>query len=203
MGGQRSAELFIVTNNPGKMREYRALLAPLAIPLRFPADFGCRVEVEEEGETYAENASRKARAGLKASGLVTLADDSGLEVDALGGLPGVHSARYVPGSDADRIAALLARLDNVPWEQRTARFRCLIVIMTPENELFTAEGVCEGFIATAPAGTGGFGYDPVFYLPQFGCTMAALPPELKNRISHRARAVEAALPILRQLFNLR
>ncbi len=194
-------ELLIVTNNPGKKREYRALLASLPVPIRFPSDLGYRIDVHEEGTTYAENAALKARAGAEVSSLLSLADDSGLEVDALGGAPGVRSARYTPGSDADRIAALLARLEGVPWEGRSARFRCVIAIATPEGDLYTTEGTCEGVIATAPAGTGGFGYDPVFYLPEFGCTMAQLPPEVKNRISHRARAVEAALPILQQLLG--
>ncbi len=189
-------ELLIVTDNPGKMREYRALLASLPVRLRFPADLGYPIKVQEDGATYAENAARKALAGMQASGLLSLADDSGLEVDALGGEPGVRSARYTPGSDADRIAALLAKLEGVPWEQRTARFRCCIAIATPQGELYTAEGTCEGIIATAPAGTGGFGYDPIFYLTEFGCTMAQLPPEVKNRISHRARAGEGAPPIL-------
>ncbi len=196
-----SQELLIVTDNPGKMREYRALLASLPARIRFPADLGYRIDVPEEGTTYAENAARKARAGVEVSGLLSLADDSGLEVDALGGAPGVRSARYTSGSDADRIAALLARLDGIPWERRTARFRCVIAVATPEGHLYTAEGTCEGIIATAPAGTSGFGYDPVFYLPEFGCPMAQLPPEMKNRISHRARAVEAVLPILWQLLE--
>lgn len=194
-----SQEWLVVTDNPGKKREYQALLASLPVSIRFPSDLGYRIDVQEDGTTYTENAIRKARAGVQVSGLLSLADDSGLEVDVLGGAPGVRSARYTPGSDADRIAALLARLDGVPWEQRTARFRCVIAIATPEGELYTAEGTCEGVIATTPAGTGGFGYDPVFYLPEFGCTMAQLPPEAKNRISHRARAVQAALPILQQL----
>lgn len=198
-----SHELLIVTDNPGKKREYRALMAALPVLLRFPSDLGYRIEVQEDRTTYEENAARKARAGVQVSGLLSLADDSGLEVDALGGAPGVRSARYTPGSDADRIAALLAHLDGIPWERRTARFRCVIAIATPEGDLYTAEGTCEGIIATAPAGTGGFGYDPVFYLPEFGCTMAQLPPEVKNRISHRARAVEAALPILQQLLERR
>lgn len=198
-----SQELLIVTDNPGKKREYQALLASLPALIRFPSDLGYRIDVQEDGTTYAENAIRKARAGVQASGLLSLADDSGLEVDALGGAPGVRSARYAPGPDADRIAALLAHLEDVPWEQRTARFRCVVAIATPEGELYTAEGTCEGVIATAPAGTGGFGYDPVFYLPEFGCTMAQLPPEVKNRISHRARAVQAALPILQQLWGER
>ena len=190
-----------MTDNPGKMREYRALLASLPARLRFPSELGYPIAVREDGATYAENAARKALAGVQASGLLSLADDSGLEVDALGGEPGIRSARYTPGSDADRIAALLAKLDGVPWEQRTARFRCVIAIATPQGDLYTAEGTCEGIIATAPAGTGGFGYDPIFYLPEFGCTMAQLPPEVKNRISHRARAVAAALPILHQLLK--
>lgn len=194
-------EWLFVTNNPGKMREYRALLAALPVQLRFPADLGYRIDVQEKGSTYAENAACKARAGMEASGLLSLADDSGLEVDALGGEPGVRSARYASGSDADRIAALLARLDGVPWERRSARFRCCIAMVTPQGELYTAEGTCEGIIAPAPVGTGGFGYDPIFYLPEFGCTMAQLPPAVKNRISHRARAVEAALPILWRLLG--
>ncbi|MGB9775496.1 MAG: RdgB/HAM1 family non-canonical purine NTP pyrophosphatase [Anaerolineae bacterium] len=194
-------ELLIVTHNPGKKREYQALLASLPALIRFPSDLGYRIDVREDGTTYAENAARKARAGAEVSGLLSLADDSGLEVDALGGAPGVRSARYTPGSDADRVAALLARLEGVPWERRTARFRCVIAIAIPEGDLYTTEGTCEGIIATAPAGTGGFGYDPVFYLPELGCTMAQLPPEVKNRISHRARAVEAARPILQQLLE--
>lgn len=198
-----SHELLIVTDNPGKKREYRALMAALPVLLRFPSDLGYRIEVQEDRTTYGENAARKARAGVQVSGLLSLADDSGLEVDALGGAPGVRSARYTPGSDADRIAALLAHLNGIPWERRTARLRCVIAIATPEGDLYTAEGTCKGIIATAPAGTGGFGYDSVFYLPEFGCTMAQLPPEVKNRISHRARAVEAALPILQQLLERR
>jgi XTP/dITP diphosphohydrolase len=191
--------LLIATRNPGKMREFRLLLAPLAIGLCFPPDLGLQVEVAEDGATYADNACQKARAYAQLSGLLTLADDSGLEVDALDGAPGVHSARYRPGSDADRIAALLAHLCDVPWERRTARFRCVVAIATLCGELYTAEGVCEGRIAFEPMGQGGFGYDPIFYLPEHGCTMAQLSEAEKNRISHRARAVAAAIPMLRRL----
>ncbi len=197
--------VLVATGNRGKAREYRALLAFLSVPILFPSDLGLMIEVEERGETYEENARLKAvafaqaAAGLEQSPPITLADDSGLEVDALGGAPGIRSARYTPGSDTDRLTALLARLEGVPWEERTARFRCVIVIVTPEGEEYAVEGVCEGFIATAPAGTGGFGYDPVFYLPRFGRTMAELEPGVKNRISHRARAVQAAIPLLRRL----
>jgi XTP/dITP diphosphohydrolase len=191
--------LLVATQNPGKMREFRPLLAPLAVRLCFPLDLGLSVEVAEDGDTYADNARQKAFAYMRASGLLTLADDSGLEVDALGGAPGVRSARYRTGHDADRVEALLVHLRDVSWKQRTARFRCLVALAAPTGELYTAEGVCEGLIAFEPAGHGGFGYDPVFYLSEYGCTMAQLPEAEKNRISHRARAVTAAIPTLRRL----
>lgn len=192
-------QLLVATQNAGKVREFRLLLAPLKARLGFPSELGLQVEVSEDGTTYADNARQKALTYARASGLLTLADDSGLEVDALDGAPGIHSARYTPGHDADRVAALLAQLHGVPWEQRTARFRCVIAIATPNGELYSAEGVCAGLIAFEPAGEGGFGYDPVFYLPEYGCTMAQLEQAEKNRISHRAQAVEAALPTLRRL----
>ncbi|HIE39246.1 MAG TPA: RdgB/HAM1 family non-canonical purine NTP pyrophosphatase [Anaerolineales bacterium] len=198
-------DLLVATHNPGKMREFRALLASLPAQILFPPDLGLMVEVVEDGATYVENARIKAEAYVRAIGgrdgiaPLVLADDSGLEVDALGGAPGIHSARYTSGSDTDRLSALLARLEEVPWERRTARFRCVVVIVTPRGDLHIAEGSCEGVIATEPAGEGGFGYDPLFYLPEFGCTMAELPVRAKNQISHRARAVRAALPLLRRL----
>jgi len=192
-------KLLIATQNPGKVREFRLLLAPLKARLCFPSELSLQVEVPEDGDTYTDNARQKALAYTRISGLLTLADDSGLEVDALDGAPGIRSARYTPGHDADRAAALLAQLRDVPWEQRTARFRCVVLIATLSGELYNTEGVCEGLIAFEPAGQGGFGYDPVFYLPDYGCTMAQLPQAEKNRISHRAQAVEAALSILRRL----
>lgn len=191
--------LLIATHNPGKMREFRLLLAPLEADLCFPSELGLRLGILEDGATYVENARKKALAYARASKLLTLADDSGLEVDGLGGAPGVRSARYVAGRDTERVATLLAQLRDVPWERRAARFRCVVVAATPGEETYSAEGVCEGLIAFEPAGQGGFGYDPIFYLPAYGCTMAQLPAEEKNRISHRARAVEAALPALRRL----
>jgi XTP/dITP diphosphohydrolase len=157
------------------------------------------VDVPEDGDTYLDNATQKALAYAKASGLLTLADDSGLEVDSLGGAPGIHSARYAPGHDVDRLEALLARLEDVPPEQRTGRFRCVVVIASPDGETHSAEGVCEGWITSEPVGRGGFGYDPIFFLPEYNRTMAQLSQEEKNRVSHRGRAVEAALPILRRL----
>jgi XTP/dITP diphosphohydrolase len=192
-------EILIATQNPGKAREFRLLLAPLSAKLRFPYQLGLRIEVPEDGITYADNAAQKALAYARASDLLTLADDSGLEVDALDGAPGVHSARYAPGHDVDRVTTLLAHMRDVPCEQRTARFRCAVVIATYTGELYRTEGVCEGLIALAPAGEGGFGYDPIFYLPDHGCTMAQLPQAQKNRISHRARAIEATMPTLRRL----
>lgn len=191
--------LLIATRNPGKAREFQLLLAPLEAELCFPSELGLQIDVPEDGATYTENAHQKALAHTQASGLVALADDSGLEVDALRGAPGIRSARYAAGADADRVTALLAQLHGVPRQERTARFRCAVVIATPAGEVHTTEGVCEGLIALQPVGQGGFGYDPVFYLPQYGCTMAELPQAEKNRISHRARAIEAALPTLRML----
>jgi XTP/dITP diphosphohydrolase len=193
--------LLVATQNPGKMREFRLLLAPSQAELCFPSELGVQLEIVEDGATYADNARKKAVAYANASGLLALGDDSGLEVDSLNGAPGVRSARYAAGNDTDRVATLLAHLRDVPWEQRTARFRCVIVIATPAGRIHSAEGVCEGLIAFEPAGLGGFGYDPVFYLPEHSCTMAQLPQTEKNRISHRARAVEAALPMLHRLLS--
>ena len=192
-------KILVATQNPGKVREFRLLLAPLKAELCFPSELGLQIEVPEDGVTYADNARQKALTYVRASGLLALADDSGLEVDALEGAPGVRSARYTPGHDGDRVAALLAQLRDVPWERRTARFRCVVVIATPTGELYSTEGVREGLIAFEPAGQGGFGYDPVFYLPDYDCTMAQLPQAEKNRISHRAQAIEMALPILGRL----
>ena len=192
-------KLLVATHNPGKMRELAELLAPLEAQVIFPGELSLRLDVAEDGATYAENARKKARAYARAANLLTLADDSGLEVDALAGAPGLHSARYVAGSDAERVNALLGHLAGVAWEQRTARFRCVVAIESANGVHDTTEGICEGFIGFEPAGAGGFGYDPVFYLPQYGCTMAQLPPQTKNQISHRARAIQAALPILERL----
>jgi XTP/dITP diphosphohydrolase len=195
--------LLVATRNNGKKREFRELLAPLDAVIRFPDDLGLHLDVREDGTTYAENAYKKAQRFARASGLPTLADDSGLEVDALGGAPGIHSARYAPGSDAERAATLLSHLHGVPWEQRTARFRCVVVVVTPGGDVHQAEGICEGVIAFEPAGSGGFGYDPIFYLPEHACTMAQLSRQEKNLVSHRARAVQAAFPVLQCLVEER
>lgn len=194
-------EILVATHNPGKRREFQQLLAPLEAEIRFPPELDLHLGVLEDSTTYAENARQKAAAYARVSRLLTIADDSGLEVDALDGAPGIHSSRYAPGDDADRVEALLAELRGVPWKRRTARFRCVVAIVSPAHEAHFAEGVCEGLIALQPAGRGGFGYDPIFYLPEYDCTMAQLSQRRKNQISHRARAVERALPTLQRLLE--
>jgi XTP/dITP diphosphohydrolase len=193
-------ELLIATGNAGKVREYEELLNGLPVTCIGPADLGLDLEVEETGSSFEENAILKAVAFARASGKLTLADDSGLEVDALGGKPGVQSARYGgPGkSDADRWQLLLRELEGVPWERRTARFRCVIALATPDGQVSTTDGTCEGMIVLSPAGHNGFGYDPVFYLAERECTMAQLPDGEKNAISHRGRAAREAGRILRR-----
>ena len=197
-------KLLVATHNVGKVREYRQLLADLPLEVTYLDAEGINFEVEETGESFAENAVQKATAYAAASGLWTWADDSGLEVDALSGAPGIRSSRYAgPGaSDEDRYRKLLRELQTLPWEERTARFRCVVAIATPEGEVRTAAGSCEGIIAFEPQGSHGFGYDPVFFLPQFGCTMAELPPEAKNRISHRGQAARAAERLLRKMLDV-
>lgn len=193
-------KLLIATHNQGKKKEYEVLLAGLPVELVNLSDLGIAEAVEENGETYAENAQLKARNYASKSGLLTLADDSGLEVDYLNGEPGVRSARYDggQGTDEDRYQLLLEKLDGVPEKQRTARFRCVIALAWPDGRTELTEGTIEGRITFKPQGRYGFGYDPVFYVPQYGRTMADLPPEVKNRISHRARAASAARDLLHE-----
>lgn len=198
LGGQ-VWRVLIATNNPGKLREYKELFKDLALTITSPQEEGISLFVEECGRSYAENAILKAEAYARASGLLTLADDSGLEVEALGGAPGIFSSRYgKKASDEDRYRLLLERMKGVPWEKRQARFVCCIALTTPQGEAETAEGFCPGVIAFAPRGEHGFGYDPVFYLPEEGCTMAELEPEVKNRISHRARAAMKIKEVLQR-----
>ncbi len=191
-------KLLIATHNQGKVREYRELLSGLPLEVTYLDAEGITREVEETGATMEENARLKASQYAELSGLWTWADDSGLEVDALGGAPGVYSARYAGegATDADRYRKLLDALTGVPWDSRSARFRCAVALATPEGEMRVTEGVCEGVIAFGPAGENGFGYDPVFYMPERGATMAQLPSELKNQVSHRARASQKALLLL-------
>ena len=196
-------KLLVATHNRGKLREYKELLSDLPVTLIYLDDVGIHQDVPETGHTFEENALQKATAYARLSGLLTLADDSGLEVDALGGAPGIHSARYAGpnATDEDRIRKLLTELRHVPPEERTARFRCVIAVATPEGATYTAEGTVEGRIVDTPRGSHGFGYDPIFLLPDRGQTMAELPPEEKNRISHRARAAQAIKPVLRRLLE--
>ncbi|MGQ9626505.1 MAG: XTP/dITP diphosphatase [Anaerolineae bacterium] len=193
-------KLLIATRNPGKLREYKELLKDLPFEPTYLPEEGIDFEVQEAGQSFAENARLKASSYARASGLLTLADDSGLEVDALGGEPGVRSARYAGenAGDEERYWLLLKKLEGVSWERRTARFRCVLALATPEGEIYLTEGVREGMIAFGPRGEYGFGYDPVFYMPEYGRTMAELLPEEKNRLSHRAQAVEKMKEILKR-----
>ncbi len=193
-------DLVLATKNTGKVEELKALLADMDVRVLSLRDFPDMPEVEETGETFAENAEIKASTVARTTGKLTLADDSGLEVDALGGRPGVQSARFGgPGaSDRDKYLKLLELLEGVPDEARTARFRAAVCIATPEGETVIVEGACEGVIAHEPAGEGGFGYDPIFYIPECGQTMAEIPSDVKNRISHRARAMHLAKRVLQQ-----
>lgn len=184
----------LASGNPGKIRELKALLGPAGVDV-LPQSEWTVPECDETGLTFVENAILKARNASRHTGLPAIADDSGIEVDALDGRPGIYSARYA-GPDADdqsNNTKLLARMEQVPDERRTARFRCVMAFLTHADDPspILAEGSWEGMIARAPAGSGGFGYDVVFHLPEYGCTSAELPAEVKNRISHRAQAVQA------------
>jgi XTP/dITP diphosphohydrolase len=196
-------KVLVATNNRGKVRELAEIFADLKDGLLLPADLGITLDVAETGQTYAENARLKAMAFARASGLISMGDDSGLEVDALAGAPGLHSARYAgPGAtDADRRAKLICELHDIP-APRPARFRCVIAVALPNGNVQLFEGTCEGEIILEERGSQGFGYDPIFYLPEYQRTMAELPPEVKNQISHRARAAQAALPYLTTLLKL-
>ncbi len=191
--------LLVATRNQGKVAEISEILASLDVTWLSLDDVGVNYEVEESGKTFEENAILKVKFYARKTGLLTLADDSGLEVDALDGRPGVHTARFGgPGlTQKQRYQRLLESLSSVPWEQRTARFRCVVALARDQELLGTASGVCEGMIALKPAGMEGFGYDPIFYLPERNKTMAQLQPNEKHRISHRGRALAALAPLLR------
>jgi XTP/dITP diphosphohydrolase len=196
--------LLLATNNKGKIAEMKALLDTSGLILHTPADLGLALEIPEDGQTYAENASKKALAFAQASGMIALGDDSGLEVDALGGQPGLHSHRFCPlpdATDADRRKYLLERLQRFPRPWR-AHFHATVAVALPSGELQLATGQCDGEIIPQELGTNGFGYDPIFFIPELGRTMAQLEMEEKNRLSHRARAVQNAFPILREIFGI-
>jgi len=193
-------KLLLATRNPGKMKEYHEILADLPIEITSLTAEGITQEVEETGCTFAENALLKATTYARISGLLTWADDSGLEVDVLGGWPGVASARHagVDATDEDRTRILLERLEGIPYEKRTAVFRCVVALATPEGRTWTASGASSGVIIEEPRGEGGFGYDPVFYVPKYKRTYAQLTPEEKNVLSHRGRAALKAKVLLRR-----
>ena len=200
-------KLFIASNNRHKIEEFSQIFAGLPLEVTYPQKEGIDLDPEETGQTFEENAIIKAKAFVEATGLLTLADDSGLEIDALNGEPGVYSARYGQTAKEDHVGRYqlilqeLAAL-NLPDSARTARFRCVIAITTPAGQLELAEGTIEGIITHEPIGQNGFGYDPVFFIPEFNQTMAQLAPDAKNKISHRGRAAKAAIPLIEKLLSL-
>ena len=194
-------KLLLATNNQAKVDEYQSLLRNLPFDLVTLAERSITTIVDEVGESLEENARLKATVLVAQSQLLVLADDSGLEVDALGGEPGRLSARYAGegASDRDRTSYLLSRLKGVPWSNRSARFRCIIAIATPDGEIELCSGECGGFITFEPMGEHGFGYDPVFYLTELDKTMAELPLDIKNQVSHRGQAARKAYQVLARL----
>ena len=195
-------KIVLASNNPGKVREIGAMLVDSGIEILPQSAFAVG-EAEETGLTFVENALLKARNAAEHTGLPAIADDSGLVVDALNGAPGIHSARYAgeDASDADNLHKLLEAMADVPAEQRTARFVCLMVFLRHAADPLPliCQGIWEGRITTAPSGTGGFGYDPVFFVPEKGCTSAELPPDEKNRLSHRGQALHCLMEKLKHL----
>lgn len=196
-------KILLATQNQGKVKELQELLVDAQIEVLSLRDIPDWEEVEETGLTFAENAAIKAHVAAERTGYIALADDSGLEVDALGGAPGVYSARYAgePKDDERNNERLLEALEEIPDEERTGRFRCALVIATPEGQEFLTEGTVEGRILRVRRGQEGFGYDPLFFLPDFGRTMAELTMIQKNKVSHRAQAMQRAIPILKDLVH--
>ncbi len=199
MESGRTHELVLATRNPDKGRELQGLLADLGIRIRTMAEFPSAPDVVEDGETCRENAIKKARSAAQFTGLPAIADDTGLEVDALGGRPGVHAARYAGerATYGDNCRKLLTELEGIPAGQRRARFVTVAALVYPDGRTETTEGVLEGVIAQHEVGTQGFGYDPVFFVPQEGRTLAEMSAAEKNRISHRAKAFLQAKDLLR------
>jgi len=195
-------EIVLATNNSGKILEIQAILRDCScavVPIR---QFLEHFRVEEDGQTYEENAIKKAREAAIATGKIAMADDSGLEIDALGGAPGLYSARF--GGEglpfAEKMSLLLRQLDGVAT--RSARFRCVIALVAPDGKVKTAEGVCEGVIGTEAQGNSGFGFDPIFIVPEHHKTMAELEPEIKNSISHRAQALKQFPDLIKSFLSV-
>jgi len=185
-------KLIIATRNRGKLKEIKELLAELSLEVISMEDAGIYEDIEENGSTFEENALIKAREVLKITGEMVMADDSGLEVDFLDGAPGIYSSRFAGegATDEDRNNKLLNLLKDVPYEKRTARFVCAVAVVFPGGKYFVIKGICEGYIAFKPEGQNGFGYDPLFYMPEFDMTMAQLGTEDKNKVSHRGKALK-------------
>jgi XTP/dITP diphosphohydrolase len=199
-----SEKLLVATKNLGKVQEFAEMLADVDVAFANLADVDVTFDVEETGTTFQENAILKAEAYAKATGMITIADDSGLVVDALDGAPGVYTARYGGAglTAVQRYQHLLSNIADVPWAQRSARFCCYIVVVDRNGRLLAeAEGICEGMIAESAAGEGGFGYDPVFYLSDYQKTMAELPAATKHQISHRGRALQQLVPQIKQILT--
>jgi XTP/dITP diphosphohydrolase len=192
--------ILIATTNKGKVKEFEALLQPKGLIVKSLLDFDQPIHVEETGTTFRENAILKAETVSAAFGEIVIADDSGLEIDALGGRPGVYSARYAGEDKNDKanIEKVLYELQGVPFEKRTARFRCALALAVPDKETIVVEGTCEGLIIEQPIGENGFGYDPIFYVKEKGKTMAQLSKNEKNEISHRSDALKKLSNLLDQ-----
>ncbi len=191
--------IIFATSNQNKMREIREILAGLHLNILSMKEAGIEADIVEDGKSFEENAQIKAETIRNISGEIVLADDSGLEIDYLGGEPGIYSARYM-GEDTSyhvKNGSLIERLNGVPDEERTARFVCAVAAAFPDRETQVVRGTIEGRIGYEEAGENGFGYDPIFYVPEYGCTTAELDPEKKNEISHRGKALRMILPILR------
>lgn len=186
-------KIIFATGNEGKMKEIRLLLDDLGIEILSLKEAGIDLDIQEDGETFEENAVIKAKAVMNETGTLVLADDSGLEIDYLNGEPGVYSARYLGEDTSYRIKNqnLIDRLEGVPEEKRTARFVCIIAAVFPDGKILTTKGTIEGIIGYEERGEGGFGYDPIFWLPEYGCSTAELSMEKKNELSHRGKALRA------------
>ncbi|HWI54217.1 MAG TPA: XTP/dITP diphosphatase [Desulfobacteria bacterium] len=191
-------KIVLATGNQGKVRELNEILSDLGVEVLSLKEYPDIGEIVEDGNSFEENAIIKAKAVCDATKLISLADDSGIEVDYLDGAPGIYSARFAGEgrNDDDNNMKLLSLLSEVPFEKRTTRYRCVIAVCTPEGEVFTADGTCEGIIGFELKGEKGFGYDPLFYLPEYGKTFAEIDPDVKNKISHRGRAVAKAKNVL-------
>ena len=196
-------KIIFATNNQDKMKEIHAIMADFPVQIVSLKEAGIHADVDENGTSFEENAAIKAEAICRLTGHVTIADDSGLEIDALGGEPGIYSARYMGEDTSYRIknANLIERLAGVPDEKRTARFVCAVAAAFPDAPTQIVRGTIEGRIGYEEAGENGFGYDPIFYVPEYGCTTAQMPPEEKNKISHRGRALKKISPILKMYFS--